>query len=105
MNGTVNQRARRVVKQLAMFRDRYQAKEFECVPEVLQMAQEDLADLLIVGLYGPTWPERNGPWDPEDVVISRADVCVCHHKRQCLRGAPASTRSPWMKWWLPANGD
>lgn len=42
----------------------------------------------LVGLYGPTWPERNGPWDPKDVVISRASVCVCHHKRQCLRGAP-----------------
>jgi heptosyltransferase-1 len=42
----------------------------------------------LVGLYGPTWPERNGPWDPKDVVISRAGVCVCHHKRQCLRGSP-----------------
>lgn len=42
----------------------------------------------LVGLYGPTWPERNGPWDPNDVVISRADGCVCHHKRQCLRGSP-----------------
>jgi lipopolysaccharide heptosyltransferase I len=42
----------------------------------------------LVGLYGPTWPERNGPWDSRDVVISRAKVCVCHHKRQCLRGAP-----------------
>lgn len=40
----------------------------------------------VVGLYGPTWPERNGPWDPEDVVVSRASECVCHHKRQCLRG-------------------
>jgi len=42
----------------------------------------------LVGLYGPTWPERNGPWDPNDVVISRAHICVCHHKRQCLRDAP-----------------
>jgi heptosyltransferase-1 len=42
----------------------------------------------LVGLYGPTWPERNGPWDPRDVVISRANGCVCHHKRQCQRGAP-----------------
>ena len=42
----------------------------------------------LVGLYGPTWPERNGPWDPNDVTISRAATCVCHHKRQCLRGAP-----------------
>jgi ADP-heptose:LPS heptosyltransferase len=43
----------------------------------------------IVGLYGPTWPERNGPWDPNDIVVSRAPQCVCHHKRQCLRdGGP-----------------
>lgn len=42
----------------------------------------------LVGLYGPTWPERNGPWDPKDAVLSRAYVCVCHHKRQCLRGSP-----------------
>ena len=42
----------------------------------------------IVGLYGPTWPERNGPWDPDDEVISRAGQCRCHHKRQCQIGAP-----------------
>jgi lipopolysaccharide heptosyltransferase I len=42
----------------------------------------------VVGLYGPTWPERNGPWNPDDEVISRAHVCVCHHKRRCLRGQP-----------------
>jgi heptosyltransferase-1 len=42
----------------------------------------------IVGLFGPTRPERNGPWDPRDEVISRAETCVCHHKRNCLRGAP-----------------
>jgi lipopolysaccharide heptosyltransferase I len=39
----------------------------------------------IVGLYGPTWPERNGPWHPDDVVVSRAAACECHHKRQCSR--------------------
>ena len=42
----------------------------------------------LVGLYGPTWPERNGPWHPDDEVISRAGECVCHHKRRCLRGSP-----------------
>lgn len=42
----------------------------------------------IVGLFGPTWPERNGPWLPDDVVISKADVCQCHHKRRCLVGRP-----------------
>lgn len=39
----------------------------------------------IVGLYGPTWPERNGPWHPDDEVVSKALTCHCHHKRQCLR--------------------
>ena len=39
----------------------------------------------IVGLYGPTWPDRNGPWHPDDVIVSRAAECVCHHKRQCQR--------------------
>ena len=39
----------------------------------------------IVGLYGPTWPERNGPWSEDDEVVSRAAVCECHHKRQCQR--------------------
>jgi heptosyltransferase I len=43
----------------------------------------------IVGLYGPTRPERNGPWDPQDVVVSRADTCECHHKRECRRGLAA----------------
>ncbi len=40
----------------------------------------------IVGLFGPTRPERNGPWLAADVAVSRADECVCFHKRQCLRG-------------------
>ncbi len=40
----------------------------------------------IVALYGPTWPERNGPWRSEDETVSRADTCVCHHKRTCQTG-------------------
>ena len=39
----------------------------------------------IVGIYGPTRPERNGPWLPEDETVSRADVCECHHLRRCTR--------------------
>jgi heptosyltransferase I len=42
----------------------------------------------IVGLFGPTRPERNGPWAPDDEVLSRAAQCRCHHKRQCQIGAP-----------------
>lgn len=37
----------------------------------------------VVALFGPTFPERNGPWSPVDISISRARTCVCHHKRQC----------------------
>lgn len=37
----------------------------------------------IVGIYGPTRPERNGPWDPADLTVSRATTCRCHHRRRC----------------------
>ena len=37
----------------------------------------------IVGIYGPTRPERNGPWLPDDVTLSRAAECRCHHLRCC----------------------
>ena len=39
----------------------------------------------IVGLFGPTDPARNGPWDPADVTLSRYDACVCHYQRRCRR--------------------
>jgi lipopolysaccharide heptosyltransferase I len=39
----------------------------------------------VVGIYGPTSPRRNGPWNLEDVSLSRFDDCVCHHKRHCRR--------------------
>ena len=42
----------------------------------------------LVALFGPTIGERNGPWDPADVVVSRTDQCVCLYRRQCRRGAP-----------------
>lgn len=37
----------------------------------------------LVGIYGPTRPERNGPWRPGDQRVSRASMCQCHHYRQC----------------------
>jgi heptosyltransferase I len=37
----------------------------------------------IVGLYGPTRAARNGPLDPQDVVVSREEICRCHHLRRC----------------------
>lgn len=37
----------------------------------------------MVGIYGPTRPERNGPWSADDRTVSRAAVCRCHHLRRC----------------------
>lgn len=41
----------------------------------------------IVGLYGPTSPARNGPWEPDDLCLSRFDACRCHHQRRCTARA------------------
>jgi heptosyltransferase-1 len=39
----------------------------------------------IVALFGPTNPARNGPWDAEDISLSRYDDCVCRYERRCRR--------------------
>jgi ADP-heptose:LPS heptosyltransferase len=41
----------------------------------------------VVALFGPTDPERNGPWDAADASLSRYDACACHYQRRCHRGA------------------
>jgi ADP-heptose:LPS heptosyltransferase len=38
----------------------------------------------IVGIYGPTSPGRNGPWSPDDVTVSRSEICECPHLRRCV---------------------
>lgn len=37
----------------------------------------------IVGIYGPTNPDRNGPWRADDLTASRFSRCACHHRREC----------------------
>ena len=37
----------------------------------------------IVSIFGPTDPNRNGPWSPDDVNVSRFGSCVCHYERRC----------------------
>jgi len=37
----------------------------------------------LVGIFGPTDPQRNGPWSEDDLVVSRYRSCVCHYQRQC----------------------
>jgi ADP-heptose:LPS heptosyltransferase len=36
-----------------------------------------------VSIFGPTDPDRNGPWAPLDVTISRFGSCRCHYRRRC----------------------
>ena len=51
----------------------------------------------IVGIYGPTDPRRNGPWDQKDVIVSHLDRCECRNNRlgssgvvirRCLQPVP-----------------
>ena len=40
-----------------------------------------------VSLFGPTDPERNGPYAADDVVVSRYESCGCHYDRRCHEAA------------------
>jgi lipopolysaccharide heptosyltransferase I len=42
----------------------------------------------LVALFGPTRPERNGPWAERDVVVSRVAQCSCSYERRCRRPVP-----------------
>jgi heptosyltransferase-1 len=39
----------------------------------------------LVGIYGPTDPDRNGPWASRDLTISCFDRCQCHYQRRCTQ--------------------
>jgi heptosyltransferase-1 len=39
----------------------------------------------IVSLFGPTRPERNGPWGLYDAAISRVEQCSCVYQRRCRK--------------------
>lgn len=41
----------------------------------------------VVALFGPTDPERNGPFASEDEVVRRVPPCAPCHRRMCLRHA------------------
>jgi len=38
-----------------------------------------------VSIFGPTDPARNGPWNGDDLVVSRFEQCGCHYDRRCHR--------------------
>jgi lipopolysaccharide heptosyltransferase I len=37
----------------------------------------------VVAIFGPTDPGRNGPFDADDIAVSRFDACGCHYNRRC----------------------
>jgi heptosyltransferase-1 len=41
-----------------------------------------------ISLFGPTNPDRNGPWAPADIALSRYAGCSCHYERRCRRAEP-----------------
>ena len=49
----------------------------------------DLARAVLDGaersIFGPTRPERNGPWGLYDAAISRVDECSCVYERRCRK--------------------
>jgi len=36
-----------------------------------------------VSIFGPTDPDRNGPYDKADLTVSRYDTCGCRYDRRC----------------------
>jgi lipopolysaccharide heptosyltransferase I len=44
----------------------------------------------VVSLFGPTSPDRNGPWVEADESVSRYSECQCHYQRVCRHGDGAA---------------
>jgi ADP-heptose:LPS heptosyltransferase len=42
----------------------------------------------VVALFGPTDPQRNGPWSSSDISLSGYTRCICHYQRRCTRTSP-----------------
>lgn len=36
-----------------------------------------------VSIFGPTDPQRNGPFSADDIAVSRYDACGCQYDREC----------------------
>jgi ADP-heptose:LPS heptosyltransferase len=43
----------------------------------------------VIGLYGPTFPERSGPFGCMDLVLDQSDKCECHDVKVCRFTNPA----------------
>ena len=49
----------------------------------------------VVALFGPTWAERNGPWNAADVVVARTNRCECLYQRRCHLPSPCIDDIPF----------
>jgi ADP-heptose:LPS heptosyltransferase len=48
----------------------------------------------VVALFGPTDPDRNGPFDPADIVVRRTPPCAPCYSRTCARHAGIMSEIP-----------
>jgi ADP-heptose:LPS heptosyltransferase len=48
----------------------------------------------VLALFGPTDPARNGPFDPDDIVIRRTPPCAPCYSRGCIRHAGIMAEIP-----------
>ncbi|MGH9549389.1 MAG: glycosyltransferase family 9 protein, partial [Terriglobales bacterium] len=44
----------------------------------------------VVGLYGPTYPQRSGPYGCMDLVLDQSEACRCHELKSCRFVNPQS---------------
>jgi ADP-heptose:LPS heptosyltransferase len=42
----------------------------------------------VIGLYGPTFPERSGPYGCLDMLLDQSEGCACHDQKHCRFANP-----------------
>ncbi len=45
----------------------------------------------VIGLYGPTFPARSGPYGCSDLTIDQSASCQCHDQKTCNYAAPGKS--------------
>ena len=75
--------ASRILEEVADVLGARRASLWAYEPESGTLHLAAAAGARVVGLYGPTPPERNGPWHADDLVVSRPEACECVFERRC----------------------
>ncbi len=45
----------------------------------------------VLGLYGPTYPQRSGPYGCDELWLDQSDACGCHGLKTCQYTAPTAS--------------